>query len=48
VIVVAIVVGDVVSPLASSQISNSTTSRKRLFSDVQNYFTVNNNKATGS
>jgi len=31
--------GDVVSPLDSSQISNSTTSRKRLFSDVWNYFT---------
>ena len=38
--------GDVVSPLDSSQISNSTTSRKRLFSDVWNYFTVHNNKAT--
>ena len=38
--------GDVVSPLNSSQISNSTISRKRLFSDVWNYFTVHNNKAT--
>jgi len=37
---------DIVSPLESSQISNSTTSRKRLYSDVWNYFTVHNNKAT--
>ena len=37
---------DVVSPLVFSQISNSTTSRKRFFSDVWNYFTVHNNKAT--
>jgi hypothetical protein len=37
---------DVVSPLDSSQISNSTTSRESLFSDVWNYFTVHNNKAT--
>ena len=37
---------DIVYPLESSQISNSTTSRKRLYSDVWNYFTVHNNKAT--
>ena len=37
---------DVGSPLDSSQISTSTTSKKRLYSDVWNYFTVYNNKGT--
>ena len=37
---------DIVSPLESSQISNSTTSRKRLYSDVWNYFTVHNHNVT--
>ena len=36
----------VVSLLELSQISNSITSRKRLYSDVWNYFTVHNNKVT--